>query len=502
MEEAKIYIGNLAEFIENSRKLIKYGTRNIMIIYYRKKFYAMDNACYHHGGPLLNGDIEDFGGHLCIECPWHRYKIALDTGEGLYVSLELSSSGGKPKSTIRSKGCKQRVHKVSVDNQGEVYLIINLSGPSIESDRYATMEIANKEEPISTPFVHGKINNKYLNSTHNHEPSQDFHSRNPHSGFTRGQQFSNPILCSTKSHFDSSGFVKEEQWNRFGIERPRDSPKGEFMISCNQIKNVCENVCELFFVRHSGILEQIIRPGQYVELIIPATSTSDTSFLRYRKWTVCTVNTEDSLFSLIVKANTNYPSGASMWLHNYSLYTPLKVQSFGGNCTLIDHLPRICALQGRVLWLTAGIGITNAYAAIFSSFLSTDPAIQTIQYLHIVHLHVDRWTKCIPKLNNFVLHGCSGHREINEAGHKRLTFKAFLTQQSEPAATDNKEWETCITYGRRMHTGDVEEAVKREFLRARGFLVYICGPLQFINNFSEALLAMGVSEPDIITDSI
>jgi hypothetical protein len=37
-------------------------------------------ASTDHGGPLLQGDIEDFAGHACLVCPWHRYKIELNTG--------------------------------------------------------------------------------------------------------------------------------------------------------------------------------------------------------------------------------------------------------------------------------------------------------------------------------------------------------------------------------------------------------------------------------------
>ena len=34
--------------------------------------------------PLGVGDIEDVGGNICISCPWHGYKITIDTGEKLY----------------------------------------------------------------------------------------------------------------------------------------------------------------------------------------------------------------------------------------------------------------------------------------------------------------------------------------------------------------------------------------------------------------------------------
>jgi hypothetical protein len=41
----------------------------------------MDAACYHHGGPLGDGAIEDLGGATCVSCPWHKYRITLG-GEG------------------------------------------------------------------------------------------------------------------------------------------------------------------------------------------------------------------------------------------------------------------------------------------------------------------------------------------------------------------------------------------------------------------------------------
>ena len=51
------------------------------------KLYCLDSTCYHMGGPLATGDIEDLGnddGGPCIVCPWHKYKVRLDTGERLF----------------------------------------------------------------------------------------------------------------------------------------------------------------------------------------------------------------------------------------------------------------------------------------------------------------------------------------------------------------------------------------------------------------------------------
>eukprot|EP01138_Halocafeteria_seosinensis_P008233 gb/GECG01008414.1/.p1 GENE.gb/GECG01008414.1/~~gb/GECG01008414.1/.p1 ORF type:complete len:252 (+),score=33.92 gb/GECG01008414.1/:1-756(+) len=77
---------------------------------------AMDHACYHHGGPLAGGDIEELGGQPCVVCPWHRYKISLVTGEGMYIGIDPMQKGpdGKPQQLVKSKGIKQRIHPTKI----------------------------------------------------------------------------------------------------------------------------------------------------------------------------------------------------------------------------------------------------------------------------------------------------------------------------------------------------------------------------------------------------
>ncbi|XP_056275298.1 Rieske domain-containing protein-like isoform X3 [Pseudoliparis swirei] len=129
------------------------GCRDILVLYHQGKFHAMDPRCYHSGGALQHGDIEtssiaatlitfmlcqhqEFNGRLCIVCPWHKYKITLAEGEGLYQAVEDPSA--KPlKTHWRSKGVKQRIHKVTEVN-GNVYVTLNASQEAIESDVYRT----------------------------------------------------------------------------------------------------------------------------------------------------------------------------------------------------------------------------------------------------------------------------------------------------------------------------------------------------------------------------
>ena len=74
--------------------------------------WCLDRVCYHMGGPLEQGDIEDLGaaGGPVVICPWHRYKIALAGGEGLYQSAP---------GVWKSKGKRQRVHEVRVVSSEE-----------------------------------------------------------------------------------------------------------------------------------------------------------------------------------------------------------------------------------------------------------------------------------------------------------------------------------------------------------------------------------------------
>lgn len=84
----------------------------------------MDSACYHHGGPLELGDIEDFEGNTVIKCPWHRYCITL-SGEGLYHSVEFINRGSNQMDrliSLKSKGKLQRTHETRVW-EGFVYVL-------------------------------------------------------------------------------------------------------------------------------------------------------------------------------------------------------------------------------------------------------------------------------------------------------------------------------------------------------------------------------------------
>ncbi|XP_041856054.1 Rieske domain-containing protein isoform X2 [Melanotaenia boesemani] len=129
------FIGKKEDIVKAGRvtKLVN-GCRDVLVLYHQGQLYGMDMRCYR--GALQYGDIEEFNGRLCIVCPWHKYKITLAEGEGLYQAVDDPTA--KPlRTTWRSKGVKQRIHKVTEVN-GDVYITLNDSSEAINSDVYQT----------------------------------------------------------------------------------------------------------------------------------------------------------------------------------------------------------------------------------------------------------------------------------------------------------------------------------------------------------------------------
>ena len=59
---------------ENMRIHVCLDGRYVSVIQHNGKLYCIDSTCYHNGGPLAMGDIEDVDGEACIICPWHKYQ--------------------------------------------------------------------------------------------------------------------------------------------------------------------------------------------------------------------------------------------------------------------------------------------------------------------------------------------------------------------------------------------------------------------------------------------
>jgi len=68
--------------------------------------------------PLLSPTTAHLGPLVCAVCPWHKYRIDVGSGEGLYIGVDIATGAA----ALKSKGVKQRVHAVRVDASGGVWV--------------------------------------------------------------------------------------------------------------------------------------------------------------------------------------------------------------------------------------------------------------------------------------------------------------------------------------------------------------------------------------------
>lgn len=119
----------------------KHSKRFVTVLEAGGKLRAFDAICYHAGGPLGLGDIEEVGenGRVCIKCPWHHYLLDLDTGSKWYQPLAKDANGKLMpagwKSTDKSV---QRIHEVQEWGDG-IFLRLQVDG-QCPSDSWAHRE--------------------------------------------------------------------------------------------------------------------------------------------------------------------------------------------------------------------------------------------------------------------------------------------------------------------------------------------------------------------------
>ena len=138
-EVSGVLVGSVTDFKLTDRKCVSVPQndkpdRPIVILKVNNNYYALDSRCYHAGGPLEHGDIEEIDNRICIKCPWHRYIIDISSGEGLYK--EYNPITRMASKHFKSKGKRQRIHKINIIN-GKLYIILNRNPKMLESDQYA-----------------------------------------------------------------------------------------------------------------------------------------------------------------------------------------------------------------------------------------------------------------------------------------------------------------------------------------------------------------------------
>lgn len=74
---AFVKVASVSDLNDLQGKVVEAGGKQIALIKSGDKFYAMENACKHQGGPLAEGAIQG----TTVTCPWHAWQYNLETGE-------------------------------------------------------------------------------------------------------------------------------------------------------------------------------------------------------------------------------------------------------------------------------------------------------------------------------------------------------------------------------------------------------------------------------------
>jgi nitrite reductase/ring-hydroxylating ferredoxin subunit len=120
----------------------------VTLLKHKGKLYCIDSTCYHTGGPLGVGEIEEVAGKTCIKCPWHSYQVTLDEGGKLYESLVMGPDKKLVSGGWKMKTQAQRVHAVERRADG-VYIRLHTEG-KWDSDLYCTTAMKTPSETLSS----------------------------------------------------------------------------------------------------------------------------------------------------------------------------------------------------------------------------------------------------------------------------------------------------------------------------------------------------------------
>ena len=98
---SEVYVGKLADFETNDRRIVRHGELEIGILKRGETFHAYSNYCLHQGGPACEGlfmarvhdrlDQEQRSLGLVFSptetnfvCPWHGVEYDFSTGECVF----------------------------------------------------------------------------------------------------------------------------------------------------------------------------------------------------------------------------------------------------------------------------------------------------------------------------------------------------------------------------------------------------------------------------------
>jgi nitrite reductase/ring-hydroxylating ferredoxin subunit len=73
---SRVRVAAVADVPAGTGRVVEVGGKDVALFNVDGRFYAIDNACSHRGGPLGEGDLED----AVVVCPWHGWRWDVTTG--------------------------------------------------------------------------------------------------------------------------------------------------------------------------------------------------------------------------------------------------------------------------------------------------------------------------------------------------------------------------------------------------------------------------------------
>jgi len=74
--DSRVKVAMVEEVPPGEGRVVEAGGRTLALFNVDGRFYALDNACLHRGGPLGEGDLEG----TIVRCPWHAWRWDVTSG--------------------------------------------------------------------------------------------------------------------------------------------------------------------------------------------------------------------------------------------------------------------------------------------------------------------------------------------------------------------------------------------------------------------------------------
>ena len=72
-----VKVGRVGDLAEGGVKVVQVNGQRIALFCVGGRYYALEAACPHEGGPLADGVVQG----MRVICPWHGYDFHLKTGD-------------------------------------------------------------------------------------------------------------------------------------------------------------------------------------------------------------------------------------------------------------------------------------------------------------------------------------------------------------------------------------------------------------------------------------